>query len=158
VAIGLVAGATGLFMAWIIPFAGWPERVILGFFGLLFLTATARGFLHIRAGRIAAHREWMIRAFAIGLAIATDRIIIVAMLILLLGDLEAEPTRAQSEAIAVSAFTAAFTVHAVLAEAWIRATRRRSTRPIRDDPRPGQVNLKALGGGIGSSGGCGDPR
>jgi hypothetical protein len=87
----------------------------------------------------------MIRAFAIGLAIATDRLIIVAMLILLLGDLEAEPTRAQSEAIAISAFTVAFTVHAVLAEIWIRATRRRSTRPIRDDPRPGQVNLKALG-------------
>jgi hypothetical protein len=26
VGIGLVAGETGLFMAWIIPFAGWPDR------------------------------------------------------------------------------------------------------------------------------------
>jgi hypothetical protein len=87
----------------------------------------------------------MIRAFAIGLAIATDRLHIVAIIVLMLGDPTGEPTRAQTEAIAISAFTIAFTLHAVLAEAWIRATRRRRTRPIRDDPRPGQVNLKALG-------------
>src|SRR5262245_24520063 len=36
VAIGLVVGAAGLFMAWVIPFAGWPERVVLGFFGILY--------------------------------------------------------------------------------------------------------------------------
>ena len=91
VAIGLVAGASGLFMAWIIPFAGWPERIILGFFGLLFLTSTAKGFFAIRAGQVTAHREWMIRAFAIGLAIATDRLIIVAIIFLMLGNPTGEP-------------------------------------------------------------------
>jgi hypothetical protein len=134
VAIGQVAGATGLFMAWVIPFAGWPERVILGFFGLLFLVATVRGFLRIRAGQVAAHREWMIRPFAIGLAIATDRLIIVAIVVVMLADTTGEPTRAQAEAIAISAFTIAFTLHAVLPEAWTHATRRHGRRPIRGGP------------------------
>jgi hypothetical protein len=30
VAIGLIVGTTALFMAWVIPFAGWPERVLWG--------------------------------------------------------------------------------------------------------------------------------
>jgi hypothetical protein len=33
-------------------------------------------FLHIRRGRVALHREWMIRAFAIGLAVAAIRPIV----------------------------------------------------------------------------------
>jgi Predicted membrane protein (DUF2306) len=96
-----------------------------GFFGLLFLTATAKGFMHIRPGEMAEHRERMIRAFAIGLAIATDRVIVIlAVIALVLADPVGEPTRVQSEALAIVAFT----VHAILAEAWIRATRRQGTR------------------------------
>lgn len=59
VAIGLVVGVTALFMALVIPFSGWWERVIVGPFGALFLVALGKGFLHIRAGRAALHREWM---------------------------------------------------------------------------------------------------
>jgi Predicted membrane protein (DUF2306) len=33
VAIGLVVGATALFMGLVIPFSGWPEQVIIGLFG-----------------------------------------------------------------------------------------------------------------------------
>src|SRR5215216_3689597 len=75
VAIGVVVGVTALFMGLVIPKAGWPERVVIGFFGGLFLIALVKGFLHVRAGRVALHREWMIRAFAVGLAIATARLI-----------------------------------------------------------------------------------
>src|SRR5918998_509356 len=74
VAIGLVVGATALFMGLVIPFSGWGERVIIGLFGGLFLLALGKGFVHIRAGRVASHREWMIRAFAIALSIATMRL------------------------------------------------------------------------------------
>ena len=35
-----------------------------------FLFALGKGFVHVRAGRVALHREWMIRAFAVALAIA----------------------------------------------------------------------------------------
>jgi hypothetical protein len=34
-----------------------------------------KAFAHIRGKRVGLHREWMIRAFAIALAIATQRLI-----------------------------------------------------------------------------------
>src|SRR5215203_7567715 len=75
VSVGLAVGATALFMGLVIPKGGWPERVVIGLFGIVFLFALIRGFLHVRARRVALHREWMIRAFAVGLAIATTRLI-----------------------------------------------------------------------------------
>jgi uncharacterized membrane protein len=81
VSVGLVVGATGLFMGMFIPIAGWVERVYIGIFGALFVVALVKGFAHIRAGRVALHREWMIRAFAIGLAVATQRVIFIPALL-----------------------------------------------------------------------------
>jgi uncharacterized membrane protein len=126
VAVGLVAGVTGLFLGLVIPFSGWGERVIIGLFGSLFLFALVKGFLHARAGRVALHREWMIRAFAIGLSIATMRLIFVPALIM-------ASTHAQITTLAVSSFAAAFVLHAAVAELWIRATRRSGA------PRAGEV-------------------
>jgi uncharacterized membrane protein len=92
--------------------------VIIGLFGGLFLVAIVTGFLHIRAGRVASHREWMIRAFAIGLSIATMRLIFVPALLV-----AADPTDAQIATLSVASFTAAFVAHASAAELWIRLTR-----------------------------------
>src|SRR5215203_496401 len=86
VAIGVVVGVTALFMGLVIPFSGWPERVVVGLFGCLFLFALIKGFVHVRTGRVALHREWMIRAFAIGLAIATQRVIFFPALIITMSD------------------------------------------------------------------------
>ena len=69
-----MVGATALFMGLVIPFFGWGERVIIGLFGTVFHVALTTGFLHVRAGRVALHREWMMRAFAVGLSIATQRL------------------------------------------------------------------------------------
>ena len=121
VAIGLVVGAAGVFMAVVIPIAGWAERVVVGSFGLLFLVALGKGFLYIRAGRVAPHREWMIRAFAIALAIATTRLIFISAMLIV-----GMPPDGQVATLVIVSFTAAFVVHASLAEAWVRATRRRS--------------------------------
>ena len=126
VAVGLVAGVTGLFMGLVIPFSGWGERVIIGLFGSLFLFALVKGFFHARAGRVALHREWMIRAFAIGLSIATMRLIFVPALIM-------ASTHAQITTLAVSSFAAAFVLHTAVAELWIRATHRSGA------PRAGEV-------------------
>ena len=57
VAIGVVVGVTALFMGLVIPFSGWPERVVVGLFGSLFLFALVKGFVHVRTGRVALHRE-----------------------------------------------------------------------------------------------------
>jgi hypothetical protein len=106
-------------MGLVIPFSGWPERVIIGLFGTLFLVALVKGFVHVRAGRVALHREWMIRAFAIGLSIATMRLIFIpAMLVV------ADLTDEQIAVLSVASFAAAFVLHASVAELWICATRR----------------------------------
>ena len=51
VSVGLVVGLSALFMGLVIPQGGWPERVVIGLFGSLFLFALVEGFLNIRAGR-----------------------------------------------------------------------------------------------------------
>jgi uncharacterized membrane protein len=120
VALGVVVGATALFMGLVIPFSGRAESVLIGLFGSLFLFAIGKGFAHVRAGRVALHREWMIRAFAVALAIATQRVIFIPSL-LVVGD----PTHGQIVMLSLAAWTAALVVHSSLAEVWIRLTRKR---------------------------------
>lgn len=122
VALGLVVGATALFIGLVIPFSGWAESVLIALFGSLFLFALVKGFVHIRAGRVARHREWMIRAFAIALAIATQRLIFIPSLFVA-G--VADPTDGRIVTLSLAAWSAALVVHSSLAEAWIRLTRRR---------------------------------
>jgi uncharacterized membrane protein len=88
VAIGVMVGVTALFMGLAIPKGGWPERVVIGLYGTAFLCALIKGFSHVRAGRVALHREWMIRAFALGLAIATARVILFPALLITATDPE----------------------------------------------------------------------
>src|SRR5215218_6215995 len=110
------------------PLLRLGERVIIGLFGTLFLVALVKGFVHVRAGRVAQHREWMIRAFAIALAVATIRLIYIPALLIM-----ADPTDAQSALLWDTSFAVAFVVHASVAELWIRATRRSGA------PRAGEV-------------------
>lgn len=118
VAIGIVVGLTALFLGLVIPAAGNPERVVIGVFGAIFLVAIARGYADIRAGRVATHREWMIRAFAIGLSIATMRLIFVPALMLV-----GEPTELMIVMLSTGSVAASFAIHTVVADIWIRRTR-----------------------------------
>lgn len=118
VLIGLFVGASALFIAIVIPFSGWVESVINGFFAILFVYSIVKGFLCIRAGQIALHREWMIRSFAVGLAIATMRLIFIPALIIV-----GNPTHDQIAMLSIVSFTIAFTLHIGIAEMWIRSTR-----------------------------------
>jgi uncharacterized membrane protein YozB (DUF420 family) len=122
VASGLLIGATALFMGLVIPFSGWAEQLLIAIFGSLFLFALVKGFVHIRAGRVAQHREWMLRAFAIGLSIATQRLIFIPSLFVA-G--VAGPTDERVVTLSLMAWSAALVVHALLAEVWIHLTRRR---------------------------------
>jgi len=71
---GVMIGVSALVMPFRFPLvSGTMEVVAILFFGSLFLFALGKAFFHIRRGQIADHREWMIRAFALGLAIAADR-------------------------------------------------------------------------------------
>jgi len=120
VSVGLVVGVTALFMGLVIPKGGWPERAVIGLFGIVFLFALIKGFLHVRARRVALHREWMIRAFAIGLAIATARLIFFPALLITMAD----PIEERFGTLLVVSLAVAFVLNASVAELWIRSTRR----------------------------------
>jgi len=120
VSVGLVVGVTALFMGLVIPKGGWPERAVIGLFGIVFLFALIQGFLHVRARRVALHREWMIRAFAIGLAIATARLIFFPALLITMAD----PIEERFGTLLVVSLAVAFVLNASVAELWIRSTRR----------------------------------
>lgn len=79
VALSVVAGASGAYMA--LAFGYEPgERAPSVLFGAFVAGAALMGVYEIRRGRVRAHRAWMIRSFAVGLGIATIRVLAVIAL------------------------------------------------------------------------------
>jgi uncharacterized membrane protein len=74
VVAGLLSGAGSLYFGLLMPF-GPGEAIVIALFGGLYLVAVGRGLFAIRKRDIGRHREWMVRAFAIALAISTIRVI-----------------------------------------------------------------------------------
>ena len=85
-------------------------------FGAFFLVALGKAVWHIRRKEVALHREWMIRAFAVVLAVATIRPII-GIFFATRGISGLSPREFFG-----TAFWIGFTVQLMAAEAWIRST------------------------------------
>lgn len=122
VGLGAIVGITAVFMALIIPFSGWSERIIVGPFAILYSIAIVNGYRHVRAKRIEQHRDWMIRAFSLGLAIGTTRLILLPWIIAIVRT-TGIPTEPQLATATVVSFAAALFGHAAAAELWIRKER-----------------------------------
>ena len=116
--IGLILGGAALFIGIIIPYSGLLEQIVIGGFGLFFLVSIVKGFLNARRRNFEEHREWMLRAYAIGLSIVTMRLIFIPILIVI-----GNPTREEAELYSIVSFTASFFLHWGFAEYWIRHTR-----------------------------------
>src|SRR5215831_8531372 len=52
---------------------GTDEKAAIALFGTFFLISLAKALWHALRREFAQHREWMIRGYAIGLAVATIR-------------------------------------------------------------------------------------
>ncbi len=121
-----IVGVTGLAMSFGRTIGGWDEKSATILFGTFFLFALARAFWHALHRQFAQHREWMIRGFATGLAVATIRPIMG-------GFFAAAVIRGQvpqpSEFFG-TAFWIGFTLQTITAELWIRLTR--TTIPARE--------------------------
>jgi uncharacterized membrane protein len=117
VASGVGIGLSALAMSWQTGIGGVSETAAATLFALLFLWALGKGFLHIRRREFAQHREWMIRAFAIGLAVATIRPIIGIFFA------TSRLTHLTPREFFGTAFWLGFTLHLIAAEAWIHYTR-----------------------------------
>lgn len=116
---GIASGVTALMITVLFPFHGPAAIFLVGPFACLFLFSLVFAFALALRGKFAAHREWMIRALAIGTGIATMRLIFVPAF-LLLGEISDQRARPLS----LASFVVAFVVHLAVAEAWIRHTRR----------------------------------
>ena len=68
-----VVGITGLTMAAGKTVGGADEKAAIFVFGTFFLVALAKALWHATRREFALHREWMIRGYAVGLAVATIR-------------------------------------------------------------------------------------
>ena len=71
----LLSGAAGMFFGVFQPIGGVPEAIGIEIFGTLLFICVIRAFVAIRRGNVAMHREWMIRSFAVALAISTVRLV-----------------------------------------------------------------------------------
>jgi uncharacterized membrane protein len=72
----LVVGITALIMSPQMAIGGALESAATFTFGVVFLFALGKAFAAIRGRRVAEHRRWMIRGYAIGLAVAAVRPIV----------------------------------------------------------------------------------
>lgn len=68
-----VVGVSGLTMAFGKTIGGVDEKAAITLFGTFFLIALAKALWHALRREFVQHREWMIRGYAIGLAVATIR-------------------------------------------------------------------------------------
>lgn len=114
---GLVIGISALVMSFGMPaIGGVNQAAATTLFGTFFLFALCKAFWHIRRREIALHREWMIRAFSIGLAVATIRPIVGLFFA------TSPLTGLTPREFFGTAFWIGFVLHLIAAEAWIRTT------------------------------------
>jgi uncharacterized membrane protein len=124
---GTVIGVSALVMSFAMPaIGGVTQAAATTLFGSWFLFALGKSFLHILRREIALHRKWMIRAFSIGLAVATIRPIIAVFF-------ATSPFSGLTpdEFFGIG-FWIGFVLHFIAAEVWIKRTRPRTTSPTAD--------------------------
>lgn len=115
VAASVLVAYSALRLVFTRPFGGPSEAAATVFFTAIFLFALGKAVIHILRREVELHREWMIRGFAVGLAIATIRPVVGVYVVL--SDL------AVAEILG-TAFWLSFSSHLVAAELWINYTRR----------------------------------
>jgi len=106
---------SGIIFAAFHPFAGaFVEMVPVSFFTVIYVTSVVLGVKAARQKNFIAHREWMIRAFSIGIGISSVRLWFVLFL---------HTTGMRGQDFFATAFWIAFGLNLLIAELWINVTR-----------------------------------
>jgi hypothetical protein len=114
---GAIVGGSALVMSFAMPaIGGLNQAAATTLFGSFFLFALGKAYWHVWRREIALHREWMIRAFAVGLAVATIRPIIGFFFA------TSPLTGLTPREFFGAAFWIGFVLQLMAAEAWIRIT------------------------------------
>lgn len=120
---GVVIGITALIMSFAVPAIGGANQAAATvLFSLFFLYALFKALQQVLQHKIAGHREWVIRAYSIGLAVATIRIINVLFFA------TSKLTGLTPHEFFGIAFWIGFVIHLILAELWISKTRLLKTK------------------------------
>jgi Predicted membrane protein (DUF2306) len=115
---GMMTGVSALVMSFGMPaIGGVNQAAATTLFALFFLFALGKAFRHILRREIASHREWMIRSFSIGLAVATIRPIVACFFA------TSRFTGLTPYEFFGTAFWIGFVLHLIAAEVWIHWTR-----------------------------------
>jgi uncharacterized membrane protein YsdA (DUF1294 family) len=114
---GMIVGITALVMSPQLAIGGANETAAATLFALVLLFSLIKAYLYIRARNVALHREWMIRAFAVGLAVATVRPIVGVFFA------TRSITHLSPRDFFGTAFWLGFTIQLMAAEIWINYTR-----------------------------------
>ncbi len=117
VVCGLIIGVSALIMSYKMNIGGPNETAATTLFAIVFLICLTKAYLHIRRKEVARHREWMIRAYGVGLGVATTRPIV--------GMFFAFRRLTPHEFFGI-AFWLGFTITFLAAEAWVDYTRQRN--------------------------------
>jgi uncharacterized membrane protein len=134
-AASAVIGISGLTMAAGETIGGLDEKAAIFLFGTFFLVALGKALWHALHREFAQHREWMIRGYAIGLAVATIRPIMgIFFAAAFVRGHGPEPSQFFG-----TAFWIGFTLQTVAAEIWIRYTRK--PQPARNTTFSPQLSL-----------------
>ena len=110
----LMSATASLLFGLFLPYGGWSESLLIAMVGTLLFVSVTRGFLAVRRGDIARHREWMLRTFAICVGISTARVIAAA--------LDFGVTALSPRAGFIVAIWSGWILTLAVTEGWIRAT------------------------------------
>ena len=122
---GLIIGITGFTMSIAMPsIGGVNQAVATVLFSIFFLFALSKAYQKILQRNTVLHREWMIRAYAIGLAITTIRPIVGIFFA------TSRFTHLTPYEFFGTAFWIGFVLHLIIAEAWIYKTRERVEQQV----------------------------
>jgi len=118
---------SGIIFAALRPLANaFVELVPIAFYAAIYVISLGMGVWRARQKNFASHREWMIRAFSVGIGISSVRLWYVLFL---------NTTGMHAQDFFATAFWIAFGVNLVIAEIWINVTRDSALRlaPVRTD-------------------------
>ena len=111
---GLIIGTSALIMSFKMNIGGPNETAATTLFAIGFLICLTKAYQYIRRKDVVRHREWMIRAYGVGLGVATTRPI--------MGMFFAFRRLTPHEFFGI-AFWLGFTITFLAAEAWVDYTR-----------------------------------
>jgi uncharacterized membrane protein len=117
VGAGVLSALAGFYFGLFAPYGGPAEAAAVVLFGGIFLVSVIRAVIAIRRGRVALHREWMIRAFAIVLGISMVRIVGTVF------DVALTPAAVSPSAVFVLSLWTGWALTLAAGELWIRYTR-----------------------------------